>query len=513
MISVSKKILVLFKEKLNSELINENHHTYYNKWLRYYLDFCHKYRLPSFDCSSLPHFIKKLQDKKQTTFQIEQAKHAISLYYTLDLNSVHQKHIKPLPQVQNDLNSNKTRNQSLPKFQATSQTSNTNDTAASSLTKNTQNMFDKKANLEEYKSHGKQIKSIDSSIKNEIHETVSTFIKNNSEKSVTGASWVRAFNGLENEIKLKHYSPKTLKSYSLWLGKFQTFTKSKPLDMLSDNDIKEFLTFLAVKKNVSASTQNQAFNALLFIFRHVLKKEPGNIKDTIRAKRKQHIPDVLSRDEIDSILQHLSWPHDLVIKLLYGCGLRLFECLKLRVQNFNFDNRILTIRDGKGKKDRTVPIPQVLVPELQKQIEHVKAVYMEDLKSGYNGTFLFGQLEKKYKGYAKELIWQWFFPGYKLTQIPETGEKRRYHLHESHVQRALKKAVQLTMITKRIKCHTFRHSFASHLIQANYDIRTVQELLGHSDIRTTMLYTHTIKSQTKKEAISPLDFNSKNQKT
>jgi integron integrase len=509
MIHVPKKIIVLFKEKLNSELINVTHHTYYNKWLRYYLDFCHKYRHFSFDCNSLPLFIKKLQDKKQTTFQIEQAKHAISLFYTLDLDTVHQKQIKPLSQTQNDLGSNKTVNQSLPKQQTSPQIYNTNNTPDSSLTKITQNMLDNKAKSEEYSSHSKQLQNFETSKKNKMHEKVSTFNKNNSENSVKGASWVRAFNGLENIIKLKHYSPKTLKSYSLWLSKFQAFTKSKPLDMLSDNDIKEFLTFLAVKKNVSASTQNQAFNALIFIFRHVLKKEPGNIKDTIRARQKQHIPDVLSRDEIDSIVQHLSWPYDLVVKLLYGCGLRLFECLKLRIQNFNFDSDILTIRDGKGKKDRTVPIPQVLVPELHKQIEYVKAVYMEDLKSGYNGTFLLDQLEKKYKRCAKELIWQWFFPAYKLTQIPETGEKRRYHLHESHVQRELKKAVQLTMITKRIKCHTFRHSFASHLIQANYDIRTVQELLGHSDIRTTMLYTHTIKSQTKKEAVSPLDFKSK----
>lgn len=242
------------------------------------------------------------------------------------------------------------------------------------------------------KEHLKQISISTTSKKQQLKKSTSDTKQTHSQgqKKVTyssfqGASWVSAFSGLEAEVKLRHYSPKTLKSYTHWLRKFQTFTKSKPLDILNDTDIKEFLTFLAVKQNASASTQNQAFNALLFIYRHVLKKEPGDIKNTVRAQKTQYIPDVLSRDEIDSILQNLSLPYELVIKLLYGCGLRLFECLKLRIQNFNFDTGILTINDGKGKKNRTVPIPQVLVPDLKKQVEHLKTVYLEDLKSGYDG--------------------------------------------------------------------------------------------------------------------------------
>lgn len=166
------------------------------------------------------------------------------------------------------------------------------------------------------------------------------------------------------EIKVRHYSPKTLKNYSSWLSKFQTFTKSKPLTSLSDRDIKEFLTFLAVRKNVAASTHNQAFNALLFFIRHVMKKEPGELKDVVRAKRRPYIPVVLSRREVDSILEHLDYPYDLIVKLLYGCGLRLFECLNLRVNNFNLDGCILTVHDGKGKKDRTMPLPERLLSQI-----------------------------------------------------------------------------------------------------------------------------------------------------
>jgi integron integrase len=214
----------------------------------------------------------------------------------------------------------------------------------------------------------------------------------------------------------------------------------------------------------------------------------------------------LSRSEIDLIFDHLDDPVDLITKLLYGCGLRLFECLNLRVQDFNFDAGILTIHDGKGKKDRTVPIPESIVPELQKQLQKVVVIHEADLKVKFSGTFLPDQLGNKYKNAAKEFIWQWFFPAQSLTSLTNSEEKRRYHIHESVVQKAIKKAVGSARITKRATAHTFRHSFASHLLQANYDIRTIQELLGHSDIRTTMIYTHTVQSRTIKQTKSPLDF-------
>jgi integron integrase len=215
---------------------------------------------------------------------------------------------------------------------------------------------------------------------------------------------------------------------------------------------------------------------------------------------------VLSRGEVGQVIRHLEYPYDLIAKLLYGCGLRLFECLKLRVQDLNFDMKIITIHDGKGQKDRTLPMPDTLLTALHDQVEIVIQQYEQDLAAGYSGTFLPTALGDKYKNAAKELVWQWLFPAKMLTLITDTKEYRRYHLHETHVQKAIRLAVRKSRITKRASAHTFRHSFASHLLQANYDIRTIQELLGHGDLKTTMIYTHTVQSVTIKQAKSPLDF-------
>ena len=316
--------------------------------------------------------------------------------------------------------------------------------------------------------------------------------------------WV--YDGLTSAIKVRHYSPKTLEAYQIWTQKFQTFTKSKDPRLVSMDDVKGFLSFLAVEKKVAASSQNQAFNALLFLFRHVLEKDFGKVEGVVRAKRKPYIPVVLSREEVDRIIAKLDEPYALVVKLLYGCGLRLFECLQLRVQDLNFAMRVLTVHDGKGQKDRTVPLPEALVADLQAQLERVAQVHEADLAAGYAGTFLPTALGEKYPRAAQELVWQWLFPAMKLTLVPDTQEYRRFHLHETLVQKAIKEAVRRSRIPKRASAHTFRHSFASHLLQANYDIRTIQELLGHSDVRTTMIYTHTVRSITLKEAKSPLDF-------
>lgn len=328
----------------------------------------------------------------------------------------------------------------------------------------------------------------------------------NTEANSTHADWSLVYTGLDSEIQLRHYSPKTLTAYSGWVRQLQGFTRSKAPQSLSSRDVKDFLTHLAIKRKVSASSQNQAFNAILFFFRYIIKKDFGEIKDIPRAKRRPCIPTVLSRDEVDAIIARLRYPYDLVVKLLYGCGLRISECVRLRVQDLNFDQKILTVHDGKGKKDRTVPLPETILPELKAQLEHIITLHQKDLEAGYAGTFLMGLLEKKYKNAAKELAWQWFFPGKTLTFIAESKEYRRYYLHHTHVQKAIKKAVNQANIPKRASAHTFRHSFASHLLLANYDIRTIQQLLGHSDVRTTMIYTHTDQNRTIKEAKSPLDF-------
>ncbi len=328
-------------------------------------------------------------------------------------------------------------------------------------------------------------------------------------KVINGATseekWETSLISLSEEIKFLHYSPKTLKSYRSWVIKFQNFLKFKDPNTLNSDDVKDFLTYQAVKLKVSASSQNLGFNALLFYYRHVLGKKFGKINGIVRAKKRPYIPVVLSKDEVDRVLKCLVPPFDLIGKLLYGCGLRLFECLNLRINNFDFDGGILTVL-GKGKKYRTLPIPELIESELKAQMEKVYNLHQVDLADNYDGAFMFERIEKKYKDAGKEFIWQWFFPAKLLTHVKEVDEERRYHIHDTHVQRAIKKAVGKAKLTKRATAHTFRHSYASHLLQANYDIRTIQELLGHSDVRTTMIYTHTVKSKTLKESKSPLDF-------
>ncbi|OGR23513.1 MAG: integron integrase [Desulfobacterales bacterium RIFOXYA12_FULL_46_15] len=336
-----------------------------------------------------------------------------------------------------------------------------------------------------------------------VREEIEPYDKNN---VVLDDNWKSVYTRLRDEIKVRHYSPKTYKAYSTWVYKFQRFVNKKEFEELSSGDVKQFLTYLAVEQNVSASSQNQAFNALLFFFRNILKKEFGKIDGVVRAKRRPYIPVVLSREEVDLIILKLRYPYDLIVKLLYGCGLRLFECMNIRMNSLNFDARILTVHDGKGKKDRSLPLPEIILPELLQQVEEVKKIHLQDIENAHAGVFMFDAIEKKYKNAGREFVWQWLFPAKELTYVSETKEYRRSHLHERHVQKAIQSVVKRVQLTKRATAHTFRHSFASHLLQANYDIRTIQELLGHSDVRTTMIYTHTIQSRTLKEMKSPLDL-------
>jgi integron integrase len=331
-----------------------------------------------------------------------------------------------------------------------------------------------------------------------------------------GASWVAEFSELRDGLKRRNYSPRTLKTYTHWVRRFQAFVRSKDAQSLSVEDVKVFLTDLAVNQGVSASTQNQAFNSLLYFFRHVLGREFGKVDGVVRAKYRRYIPVVLSREEVQTVINRLASPFDLAVKLMYGCGLRISECLNLRIGCFNCDQRILTVHDGnhrrqgyggqEGQKDRTVPLPESTMDAVRERFEQLAGLHREDLERGYAGVFLPAQLEKKYRNAPKEFVWQWFFPAPKLTVVEKTGELRRYHMQPSPVSQAIKQAVRQSAIPKRVSAHTFRHSFASHLLQANYDIRTIQELLGHSDVRTTMIYTHTVPSRTLKARRSPLDF-------
>ncbi|MCG6877850.1 MAG: site-specific integrase [Deltaproteobacteria bacterium] len=476
MLPIPEYISVQFNNVLRQRAIPAPFHAHYRKWLRYFLDFCEKYPPPGGKSERIRLFIEKLKPKKQTPRQCSQAAHAISLFFESQ-------------QAKNHAPSEAVNIQKTPAspVSAPVKARNTNDAAGG-----IEPAVMPATTMAE---HSSTFGSLGGKRYNEWRCL---------EKSKSPA-WDQAIEKLSAEIKIRHYSRKTLKTYADWARKFQRFLCDKPPEALSSLDVKEYLTYLAVKRRVASSTQNQAFNALLFLFRHVLKKDYGDMRDVPRAKKSKYIPVVLSRQEIDIVLSHLEYPFDTVVGLLYGCGLRLFECLGLRVQNFNFEDGILTVH-GKGDKDRTIPLPRKLIPKLKTRMEVLRELHDKDLAAGYAGVFLPDSLEKKYPAAAKDFIWQWFFPQKGLTLIPGTKEYRRYHLHESKVQKALKKAVRCAKLTKRVRSHTFRHSFATHLLQAGYDIRTIQTMLGHVDVRTTMIYTHCVPGKTVKEMKSPMDI-------
>lgn len=518
MLSIPLPLQTQFEDRLRERDVPKQERGSFKKWLRYYLDFCGKYQFAAAHQESLPEFLGKLREKRQTKTQQDQAACAIRMFYEI----VDGEPLRQQPRALGDSNvpSKLYIKESVTQGFVREASSGHRGVRGASH----EELPLPKRGFRQETSENDQIGRNTGSIPSPMaaptpRRAVGIEATKQPEKTVGpstvataqttgggGTSWVAEYETLANEIKVRHYSPKTLHAYRGWMRKFQAFTKCKEPPRLSTDDVKAFLTFLAVKRKVASSTQNQAFNALLFFFRHVLGKEFGTVDGVVRAKRKPYIPVVLSRKEIEAIWTHLSQPYDLTAKLLYGCGLRLFECLNLRVHCFNFDAGVLTVHDGKGRKDRTVPLPETIIPELRKQIEFVRGIHQRDLARNYDGVFLMNSLDRKYKNAAKDFIWQWFFPAKQLTYVEATGEHRRYHLHETHVQRAFKQAVAKASIPKRASAHTFRHSYASHLLQANYDIRTIQELLGHSDVRTTMIYTHTVKSVTIKEAKSPLDF-------
>jgi integron integrase len=253
-----------------------------------------------------------------------------------------------------------------------------------------------------------------------------------------------------------------------------------------------FLTHLAVDCHVSASTQNQALSALLFLYRHVLDREIGSLGDVVRARKPARLPVVMTRDEVRAVLTHLSGEQLLMALLLYGGGLRLLECLRLRVKDVDIESKIITVRDGKGSKDRVTMLPIAAVQSLIRHLEHVTRVHQKDLEDGFGRVLLPDALERKYPNAATEWGWQWVFPQKNRWLDRRTGQQGRHHVDESILQRAVRLAVKTAGLRKPASCHTFRHSFATHLLEDGYDIRTVQELLGHKDVKTTMIYTHVL---------------------
>lgn len=306
-------------------------------------------------------------------------------------------------------------------------------------------------------------------------------------------------------IRLKHYSYQTEKTYVYWIRRYILFhNKRHPKDMGS-TEIEEFLTDLAINQKVAASTQNQALHAVLFLYKEVLRQDLDLKVNAVRAKKSKYLPTVLTKDEVFLIVQKLSGIHQLLAKLLYGTGLRLSEGLNLRVKDIDFAQNQITVRDTKGHESRVTMLPETIAEELNVHLQGVKVIHRQDLEKGYGSVYLPFALERKYSRAKYDWIWQFIFPSGNVSKDPRSGEVRRHHLHESSLQKALKQAVRRAGIQKKVSCHTLRHSFATHLLQNGYDIRTVQELLGHKDIKTTMIYTHVL-NRGGRGVRSPLDL-------
>ena len=296
---------------------------------------------------------------------------------------------------------------------------------------------------------------------------------------------------VRDAIRLKHYSYRTEQAYVNWIKRYIFFHGVRHPAEMGAPEVEAFLTHLAVKENVAASTQNQALSALLFLYREVLHQDLGPV-DALRAKRPKRLPTVLTKDETLRLIGCLSGTHQLMAKLIYGSGLRLMECLRLRVKDLEFDRRALIVRDGKGAQDRVTVLPDSLIPLLKEHLQRVKALHEQDLAQGYGAVYLPDALARKYPNADREWGWQYVFPASSLSQDPRSGVTRRHHLHESSLQKAIKEAARLAGSVKPVGPHTLRHCFATHLLESHYDIRTVQELLGHKDVKTTMIYTHVL---------------------
>lgn len=294
-------------------------------------------------------------------------------------------------------------------------------------------------------------------------------------------------------LRIKHYALRTEEAYVNWIRRFILFhNKRHPRDM-GTPEIRAFLAHLATEDNVAASTQNQALAALLFLYREALHQELDPLDlDAIRAQKPQRLPTVLTRAEVQKVLAQLTGEPLLMARLLYGSGLRLMECLRLRVKDVDFELRQITVREGKGDQDRVTMLPQAIIPALQEHMVHVRALHNRDLEQGHGCVYLPNALARKYPNACTEWGWQYVFPSDRISKDPRSNVLRRHHIHESSLQKAIRAAAQAAGMIKPVSPHTFRHCFATHLLEAGYDIRTVQELLGHKDVKTTMIYTHVL---------------------
>jgi integron integrase len=316
--------------------------------------------------------------------------------------------------------------------------------------------------------------------------------------------WKPVEEKMREALRLRHRSLSTEKTYLIWFRNFRGFVGEKQPGELQGRDLQDFLSNLAVEKKVSPSTQNQALNAIVFLYRHVLDKNIDQELSAVRARQRRHLPVVLTSKEIESIFAHLTGTLKLMAMLIYGCGLRLHECLQLRVKDIDIEQNMVIVRSGKGDKDRRTVLPEVLKDDLIRHLSEIRSVYDKDRGEELNGVWLPGALEKKYPNAGKEWGWFWIFPSRSLSIDPRTNLVRRHHVHPVLLQKAFKAAVGKAGITKQASVHTLRHSFATHLLEKGYDIRTIQDLLGHQNLQTTMIYTH-VASKNVLGVRSPLD--------
>ncbi len=321
---------------------------------------------------------------------------------------------------------------------------------------------------------------------------------------VDAASPPRLVDLVRQAIRIRHYSIRTEKTYVQWICRFVRHHGMRHPREMGAREVTAFLSSLAVEGNVAAATQQQALSALLFLYKVVLGVDLPWLDDIVRPKKPARLPTVLNVDEVARILAALPPGYDLLGRLLYGTGMRLMECIKLRIKDVDFQRREILIRDGKGAKDRVTVLPESLIHPLRDQFSRARAVFDGDREAGRPGVWLPHALERKYPAAGREWAWFWIFPAAGLSVDPRSGVERRHHIYEKGLQRALKKAVALTGVARQVSVHTLRHSFATHLLQAGYDIRTVQELLGHSDVSTTMIYTHVL-NRGGRAVVSPVD--------
>ncbi|HYR74366.1 MAG TPA: integron integrase [Pyrinomonadaceae bacterium] len=315
----------------------------------------------------------------------------------------------------------------------------------------------------------------------------------------------RLFAEVRTVARMRHFSIRTEQAYVNWIRRFILFHKKRHPRNMGEAEIRTFISHLAVESEISASTQTVALSALLFLYRDVLKKELPYVSNIERARKPKRLPLVFTRNETKRILMNLEGAHWLVVSLLYGAGLRLMESLRLRVKDVDFTYGQLTVRDGKGEKDRVTMLPNSVRELLEHHLQKVKLLHKDDLKAGHGEVFLPYALARKYPQAPKEWGWQYVFPAASRSIDPRSEKQRRHHLSDDVIQKAVKKAIRAARIPKNGSCHTFRHSFATHLLENGYDIRTVQELLGHKDVRTTMIYTHVL-NRGGRGVQSPLDL-------